>query len=200
MDQRKRPSEKKMSILSAAKILFAEQGFAGTSIRDIASKAKASLSMIYHYFGDKEKLWHEVKRTSLAGDEFDLIPLEVCQTLDDFLNYIIRKRFDVYEKRPDIVRMVGWQNLESMKKDSDADELLGNHLLSPLSWIDLIKTLQKNKEVRDDVEPEILVHYISNASTGIFYAPASQSGDPALRARYLDFVVESLKKTLSPVV
>jgi AcrR family transcriptional regulator len=42
--------------MEAAEALFAEQGFAGTSVRDIAEAAGVNLAMISYYFGSKEKL------------------------------------------------------------------------------------------------------------------------------------------------
>ena len=42
--------------MEAAERLFAEKGFAGTSVRDIAEAASVNLAMISYYFGSKEKL------------------------------------------------------------------------------------------------------------------------------------------------
>ena len=42
--------------MEAAEGLFAEKGFDGTSVRDIAEEAGVNLAMISYYFGSKEKL------------------------------------------------------------------------------------------------------------------------------------------------
>lgn len=42
--------------MEAAEALFAEKGFNGTSVRDIAEKAGINLAMISYYFGSKDKL------------------------------------------------------------------------------------------------------------------------------------------------
>lgn len=42
--------------METAEILFAEKGFNGTSVRDIAEKAHVNLAMISYYFGSKDKL------------------------------------------------------------------------------------------------------------------------------------------------
>jgi AcrR family transcriptional regulator len=47
---------KREHILHVAEQLFAEQGFDGTSIRDIAQQAGVNLAMINYYFGSKENL------------------------------------------------------------------------------------------------------------------------------------------------
>ncbi|HVU57975.1 MAG TPA: TetR family transcriptional regulator [Puia sp.] len=49
-------SDKREHILIVAEQLFGENGFDGTSVRDIAHKAGVNLAMISYYFGSKEKL------------------------------------------------------------------------------------------------------------------------------------------------
>jgi AcrR family transcriptional regulator len=49
-------SDKREHILNVAEVLFAEKGFDGTSVRDIAQQAGVNLAMISYYFGSKEKL------------------------------------------------------------------------------------------------------------------------------------------------
>ncbi len=58
--------DKKLHILQVAEKLFSENGFEGTSIRDIATAADVNVAMISYYFGSKEKLFGEMvqNRTS----------------------------------------------------------------------------------------------------------------------------------------
>ena len=49
-------SDKQIQIMEAAEELFAEKGFDGTSVRDVAKEAGVNLAMISYYFGSKEKL------------------------------------------------------------------------------------------------------------------------------------------------
>lgn len=48
--------EKQLQIMEAAEALFSENGFNGTSVRDIAERANVNLAMISYYFGSKDKL------------------------------------------------------------------------------------------------------------------------------------------------
>lgn len=69
--------DKKEHIINAAIDLFAEKGFEGTSIRDLASKADVNVAMINYYFGSKEKLFEalvEMKASTTRG------------TLEGFMN------------------------------------------------------------------------------------------------------------------
>lgn len=47
----------KQKLIEIAKILFAEKGFEGASVREIASRAQVNLAMVSYYFGNKEGLY-----------------------------------------------------------------------------------------------------------------------------------------------
>ena len=49
-------NEKQVQILEIAEKLFAENGFDGTSVRQISKEAGINIAMISYYFGSKEKL------------------------------------------------------------------------------------------------------------------------------------------------
>jgi AcrR family transcriptional regulator len=49
-------NDKQIQILHVTEKLFAEKGFDGTSIRDIAKEAKINIAMVSYYFGSKEKM------------------------------------------------------------------------------------------------------------------------------------------------
>jgi AcrR family transcriptional regulator len=57
-------SDNKQKLTISALELFAERGFAGTSIRDIANATGLSLSTIYHHFGNKEGLLLAILETA----------------------------------------------------------------------------------------------------------------------------------------
>ncbi len=53
-------------ILKAAERLFAEQGFRGVTVRDIARAARVNLAAINYHFGDKLGLYQEIVRSAIA--------------------------------------------------------------------------------------------------------------------------------------
>jgi len=60
-----RDSEAKLQhILRHSAQIFAEQGFAGTSIRDISRATGVSLSGLYYYFESKQKLLYLIQSTT----------------------------------------------------------------------------------------------------------------------------------------
>ena len=50
----------KERILHAAEDLFAQHGFAGTSLRQVTSRADVNIAAVNYHFGSKENLVHEV--------------------------------------------------------------------------------------------------------------------------------------------
>jgi AcrR family transcriptional regulator len=59
-------ADKKEHIINVAIELFAEKGFEGTSIRELAAKADVNLAMINYYFGSKEALFEEMVEQKIA--------------------------------------------------------------------------------------------------------------------------------------
>lgn len=63
-------TDKRDNIIDNAMELFAQKGFEGTSIRDIADKASVNIAMVNYYFGSKEKLFEAIveKKSKLSRD------------------------------------------------------------------------------------------------------------------------------------
>lgn len=71
----------RQEIIYHARRLFAEKGYAGTSMRDIAHSASINLSLIYYYFSNKEELFISILEDGfLALDQ--VIVSELDQTTD----------------------------------------------------------------------------------------------------------------------
>lgn len=65
-------NDKQIQILEVAETLFAENGFDGTSIRDISKEAKINIAMISYYFGSKERLLEALVLQKTAGLKLQL--------------------------------------------------------------------------------------------------------------------------------
>jgi AcrR family transcriptional regulator len=84
--------DKRQCIIETALRLFAEKGFEGASIRDIAEKAAVNVAMVNYYFGSKEKLFEKIveyKSSHTRGilDEIaknkELSPIQQIETVID---------------------------------------------------------------------------------------------------------------------
>lgn len=80
-------------LMQTAERLFAERGFAATSVRDIVGEADVSAPSLYHFFGSKENLVIELieNRHAAYCDQLDralegaTTPFEVCQRFVKFV-------------------------------------------------------------------------------------------------------------------
>lgn len=61
------PDAVRTVVLDAAMKLFADRGFAETSVRDISQASGVSHPLILHHFGSKEELYKAVKRRVVEG-------------------------------------------------------------------------------------------------------------------------------------
>ncbi len=70
--------EKRQRLLEAARELFTEQGYQGTSLNQVIARCGGSKQTIYSYFGDKEGLFKAVitDLTSKVDASFELEALE----------------------------------------------------------------------------------------------------------------------------
>ena len=89
-------NEKQIQILQVAEKLFAEKGFDGTSIRDIAKEANINVAMVSYYFGSKEKMLESLIyfRTSDLKMQLESLSKEAISPVDK-----INKLIELYITR-----------------------------------------------------------------------------------------------------
>jgi AcrR family transcriptional regulator len=94
--------DKKQQIIEAAIGLFAQKGFEGTSIRDLAAAADVNVAMVNYYFGSKEKLFEalvEIKAASarvrleeLLNDKSLLSIEKIDRIIDNYIERLFLNR------------------------------------------------------------------------------------------------------------
>jgi len=108
-------------IIEAALAAFAEHGFHGASMRDIAARAGISQSLVHHHFGSKDALWNFVgERISAdflayvaeAAQPSEITPESVPQALRTYMNY--------WKEHPAAFRFNLWRVLEGPKGEREA--------------------------------------------------------------------------------
>lgn len=84
-ERRRDAARTRQALLGAASALFAERGFDGTTVRDIARRAEANQALVFRYFGSKESLFEEVMagagRDRLAGTPAEQLLAEALRDL-----------------------------------------------------------------------------------------------------------------------
>jgi TetR/AcrR family transcriptional regulator len=94
-------------LLDTAQRLFAERGYAGTSVRQITTQAHANLGAITYHFGSKERLHHAVFiRLFLPLAERIAAEAEGGGAPLAALERIVIAYFDHFREHPDLPRLM----------------------------------------------------------------------------------------------
>lgn len=113
----------KERIIEAAEVLFAKQGYQGTSLREITEAAEANVAAVNYHFGSKEGLLIaildrvvapiNVERLRLLEEASRNGPPDVRQILTSFLLPDLRSIGELRERNPELPRFVSRMYSES---------------------------------------------------------------------------------------
>ncbi|MDD2724331.1 MAG: TetR/AcrR family transcriptional regulator [Methylovulum sp.] len=112
----------KEKILSAAISLFAEKGYSGLSMRQLASAVDMSVAAIYHHFPDKNALYMAATRYAFSGKEliFAQVWEAQCPASEKMYKFV-RALITVMSQDNEFCRLV---QREIMEADPERMELL----------------------------------------------------------------------------
>lgn len=136
----------RLAILEAAQQVFAERGFAGASLRDLAEAAGVTRSLIHHHFGSKEGLWLAVVDHLFAdygkrqGEILDRSFLDLVGFEES-----ARVLFAFLQEKPNFVRLHAWANASNTVQQP-ARELA-------LRGTERLREMQEQGIMRDDIDP-----------------------------------------------
>jgi len=104
----------KKRILSTAIVLFAQKGYSGLSMRQLALAVDLSVAAIYHHFPDKKTLYLEAVRFAFSDKEqvFDQVWKSDCSA-EEKLTRFIRSFIDVMLEDRDFHRLMQREILEA---------------------------------------------------------------------------------------
>jgi AcrR family transcriptional regulator len=110
--QSREAEKSRRNILDIATEEFAQKGFSGARIDEIAARTHTSKRMIYYYFGDKEGLFVAVleeaySRIRAIENGLDLDHLPPADALARMAEFT----FDYHTANPDFVRLVMVENI-----------------------------------------------------------------------------------------
>ncbi|MED7819363.1 MULTISPECIES: TetR/AcrR family transcriptional regulator [unclassified Francisella] len=154
-------------IIKSAKILFLENGFNGTSIRDIAKKANVQSSLIYHYFSNKVDLWKVVKESLINPENFSSINECIKQDkFEDFVKKLVEARFNIHASNPDMLKILDWQRLE---KNSSLTGIKNQENFASFDQLEeRIKHFQEAGQLSKDFSAKYVLLFISAATLAPF--------------------------------
>lgn len=183
-----RADKTREKILSAARKLFVEHGFEGTSMGLIGSLAKVNHSLIFHHFGNKHRLWTAVKVSIVEESNAKRILMPSTNLpLRSFLTKLVKNSVAFYEDNPDIMRMIGWQRLERK-----ASKFAVGASKQAAIWVNAFKTYQQKGEINPKLPPEFIVTMILSIVSSAVGDKLEFIKEPKKFRAYLRFSVESL--------
>ena len=150
-EERVRDSEAtQAAVLRAAEVLFAENGFAATSIRDISQASGVSHPLILHHFGSKSDLYSAVKRR-LVEDYARRFP-NAAKNANRPLNIRaeLRRILKYIGGNPMMFRLAARTRLEGDNQIWPGEPAVLDMLTRRIAFS------QKRKLIRADVSPEHL--------------------------------------------
>lgn len=198
MKARSRDSEgTRRSILNAAQRLFARNGFAGTSLRDVAKASGVSQPLTHHYFGSKEGLYRAIKQRLVEEAREALPPDEEHPRDIHYLTNFIRSAFEFVRQNEDLLKLATWSNLEGESSLWPGAEIMVER------EVGRFRDLQARGMVRSDLNPLLLLlmtealtlYWCQNRT---YYMSLFEQGAEDVDERYLAQVLNVMLYGIKP--
>ncbi len=185
-----------------ARGLFARQGYAGTSVRQITARAGANLGAVTYHFGSKERLYHTVLRGLTAPLLQRLAEAAAAPgSALDRIGATVRAVLEHFGSHPDIPRIMAHELALQGPFPAPVREVqtrARDHLLG------LIEAGQREGSIRPG-DPLLLT--LSVIAQPIYFALASRMlrqlagfslEDPAARQRIIAHAILFVRRGLAP--
>jgi len=148
-------------ILDAALAEFADKGYAGARVREIAQRAGLNTQLISYYFGGKEGLYNELMATWHRQEA--LMAQEDASFADSIAGYL-----RAFAARPELLRMFAWEGLtrQSGPRPPDTEPGQGEE-----PEVTDIRRRQAAGEIADDLDPAFLLVFLMGAAMAVVTIP-----------------------------
>jgi AcrR family transcriptional regulator len=189
--------DRREDILRTSLHLFAERGFHGTSMRDIAREADITEGLIYHYFASKRDLFRAII------EEYSFLPLlrtlpELAEHLDlrGLLIVLARGFFDVLRQNTNLIRLL-LQEVQVFPEEKEA--FFADAVGESISELGRILDARMSERARSGVDPLVASRLFFNALLAFFVEQEILGGKhllPADEQTYIEHLVDMFVKRL----
>lgn len=208
LPERQRDAERtRAEIVEVATREFADHGYNGARVDEIAAQTRTTKRMIYYYFGGKEQLYvavlerayAQIREAEQTVDVSHLDPVTAIRRLAEIT-------FDHHEAHPDFIRLVSIENIHRAEHLTQAPGLVLLNTPAIQLIRDILRRGRADKLFRADVDA-VDVHMMISAYCFFRVANRHTFGtifgrdlmDPATRDHYRamlgDMIVRHLTDT-----
>jgi AcrR family transcriptional regulator len=139
-------------VVDAAKAVFAERGFAGTSLAMISQRCGISDGLILHHFGSKRNLYHVVLETLAKEYVAAISPTDAQPTSPaEVMQVMLKTTFQYWNSDNTYNRISMWAYLENQTELIDQEVKLTAGLSA------MIQTMRAEGRVNANVAPFVLL-------------------------------------------
>jgi AcrR family transcriptional regulator len=156
-------AETRDRLLRAAAEVFAERGYDGTRVADIAAAAGVSNGALYAHFASKADLLVDALRTHGRRVLADMFAADPSRSVTDLLLVIGRR----LPRRPDAQGYLLVEALAAARRDKDVAGPMRDYVGERADWLaDLMRVAQAGEEIDEGLSPDALAHFCLSLAMG----------------------------------
>lgn len=167
----RKPLDTRDRVLQVAQQLFAERGYRGTSLRDIAKRIGIKAPSLLHHFPSKQQLYVAVLDRMFQSIEDAANAIAWAkENRQERMRQAITDAIDFMVARPDFVRLL-WME---MADESGVGRQVLKRRMPPLfsTAVNFIFRGQREGEFRADVDPNHFMWSLNSITIGFFTTAA----------------------------
>ncbi|MDH5632672.1 MAG: TetR/AcrR family transcriptional regulator [Gammaproteobacteria bacterium] len=192
MTKRLKATERKASILAVAKVLFADKGYHGVSVDDIANRLGVSPAVLYRHFSSKEALYEAVLR-EMSEKREDYVRAALAEP-SDFQSILTRMTevfVEAISRDPDYLRM---ELMSALEGTPAANSFFENRWRSFVDYIEFSLAELVEAGRVGDVDPRMASLLFQGMLREALYSKCILKDK-----RYRDFTLINLVRQLIPL-
>ncbi|MDA9121396.1 TetR/AcrR family transcriptional regulator [Flavobacteriales bacterium] len=160
-------TEKQESILKAALMLFATQGYASTSTSKVAKAAGVSEGLIFRHFGNKEGLLNAILEMASQAMEQKMATVVMAPSPKEILTRLFEMLFSIQESEHEMWKLVyalKWQTDSYDESKYASLKLVLSNAFEKLGYEDPAAETELVFMIMDGVATSFLLHPPENKS------------------------------------
>lgn len=185
---RRAPAQKQELLLAAARDLFAQQGFDGTSTVQIADRAGVSEGILFHHFGSKKGLFKRLAEEYAHAAATATMPADPTQMTEET---VVRSAFEFAESNPALYQMLMTGSAELSELDVTAQ----SDIIIQVIQENLERGMAAGQVRRGNAE---VMAQLQFAVVDAAYRAWRNKGDPARKEDYITEAINCMQAMLAP--